>query len=312
MFRGNDSAITVVLPCFNMAETVVRAALSVIPQLGPHDRLIVIDDGSTDSSPTVLERLRHPALRVVHQQNRGVSAARNLGAGLAATRFVAFLDADDFWLAGAIDCLRSMIIRFPDSSLYAFGHFRVDPWGTSSSIAGSLGHTVEHLPGNEFISRYSRRDLVNSSTVCVPRRELEAIGGFPENVSVGEDVMVWLRLGLTGDVTVCLGKHALIQRPEPLYQRHRPGVPSYLAYIDDVLSEGKKERVQLEVLRRFLIKRGLKVFLGAKISGDSDLAENVRTLALRNRRWAAPLFLLGSVMHPTLLRLLYRINRRLK
>ncbi len=312
MQRSYNPAITVVIPCFNMAATVATAARSVISQLGPHDRLIVVDDGSTDATQEVLERLKDRKLQTVRQTNKGVSAARNLGASLAATPYVAFLDADDLWLEGSLDCLKSMIISQADSVLYAFGHFRVKPPATTSRLPESLTHALEHFLGSEFIEKYSSHDLVNSSSACIRRDKLEAIGGFPENVRVGEDVGVWLGLALEGDVTVCFGKHAVIARREIGNSKYRPETPFYLAYIDRVLREGSKDREQNEALRRFLFKRGFRIFLGARISGDERLAKDVRALALRNRRGAAPLFWLGSVVQPTSLRLLYRIYRRLK
>lgn len=89
---------SVIIPLFNASATAGRAVESVLAQSDPDLELIAVDDGSRDSTLSSLDGVDDPRLQVVaHSVNRGISAARNTGLGLATGEFVAFLDADDCW-----------------------------------------------------------------------------------------------------------------------------------------------------------------------------------------------------------------------
>jgi len=93
--------VSVVIPAYNAAWCVAKAIESVLVQEGADFEIIVVDDGSTDDTAAVLARYGD-AIRVVRQRNQGLSAARNAGIRAAQGEFVAFLDADDWWLAGKL------------------------------------------------------------------------------------------------------------------------------------------------------------------------------------------------------------------
>ena len=91
-------SVSVVLPTYNRADTLGRAIESVLAQTFDHFELIIVDDGSTDSTDTVLAGLDDRRIRVVRSAlNRGVSAARNIGIAQARGDFIAFQDSDDVW-----------------------------------------------------------------------------------------------------------------------------------------------------------------------------------------------------------------------
>jgi glycosyltransferase involved in cell wall biosynthesis len=100
--------VTIIIPVYN-GETFVRASIeSALRQGELVNEIIVVDDGSTDGTPTVVAAMAEPRVRLIHQPNRGVAAARNLG--LAQVRpdtvYVVFLDHDDLLLPGAIPLLQ--------------------------------------------------------------------------------------------------------------------------------------------------------------------------------------------------------------
>jgi len=91
-----DPLISIILPAFNSINYLAQAIESVIAQTYTNWELIVINDGSTDGTTEYLEGISHTAIQVVHQQNQGVSTARNTGLLKASGVFITFLDADDF------------------------------------------------------------------------------------------------------------------------------------------------------------------------------------------------------------------------
>src|SRR4030088_81439 len=93
--------VSVVMPAYNVAWCIGRAVDSVLAQDFRPCELIVVNDGSTDGTGALLESYG-AAITVINQENRGMSAARNAGIRRARGTYVAFLDADDWWLAGKL------------------------------------------------------------------------------------------------------------------------------------------------------------------------------------------------------------------
>src|SRR2546425_83790 len=94
---ASELLVSVVMPAYNVAWCIGRAVDSVLAQDFHRRELIVVNDGSTDGTRALLETYRG-AIRVIDQGNRGMSAARNAGIRSALGTYVAFLDADDWWL----------------------------------------------------------------------------------------------------------------------------------------------------------------------------------------------------------------------
>ncbi len=105
------SDISVVIPLYNKEREVERAVRSVLGQTRLPLEIIVIDDGSTDGSAVVTERLGAPLVKLISQSNHGVSTARNRGIAEARGRYVALLDADDAWEPGYLAKIEQLIAR---------------------------------------------------------------------------------------------------------------------------------------------------------------------------------------------------------
>ena len=91
--------IDVIIPTYNREASVKRAIDSVLNQSYKNFFLIIVDDGSTDQTKSLLENYKdHPQIKILNQENRGVSAARNFGISNSNSEWIAFLDSDDEWL----------------------------------------------------------------------------------------------------------------------------------------------------------------------------------------------------------------------
>lgn len=93
---GSDPLVSVIIPTFNRAGWLSESIDSVLHQTHPSVELIVVDDGSTDHTPDVVQAFGD-RLTYLQQPNRGVSAARNVGVAASRGTWVAFLDSDDLW-----------------------------------------------------------------------------------------------------------------------------------------------------------------------------------------------------------------------
>lgn len=214
-----DESLSVVIPTFNRASLAARAIASVLISLGPGDEIIVVDDGSTDSTAEVVEAFGKP-VRYHRIDNAGPSAARNVGIRLARGKFVAFLDSDDEWMPDNAVLQRQVMRRFPEAVL-SFGnlqsrlpsgeieHDALADWSRDSRVgaSGAPSHPDNVLgPGVAFSSfgvlPPGRADfpvhvgnLYRStmdvywvhSNVALIRRELLGDIRYPEDVRLMED-----------------------------------------------------------------------------------------------------------------------------
>jgi glycosyltransferase involved in cell wall biosynthesis len=187
-------AVSVVIALYNKANHIERAVRSVLAQSCPQFELIVVDDGSTDGGSVRVSTIKDSRLRLIRQQNGGVSAARNRGIKEASHEWVAFLDADDEWLPSFLELMMDLHRAFPDCGLLA------------STFVLSREEGLEDIQQRQL--RYPSGwvgkldnyyyDLLNplfcSSCVVVKKELLMRIGGFPVYLNKGEDTNTWLRL----------------------------------------------------------------------------------------------------------------------
>jgi glycosyltransferase involved in cell wall biosynthesis len=100
--RPAGPAVSVIMPAYNASAYIREAIDSVLAQRFTDFELLVVDDGSSDDTPRILEAYRDPRIRVIRQANQGQSVARNRGLEASRGEFIAFLDADDLWDEGKL------------------------------------------------------------------------------------------------------------------------------------------------------------------------------------------------------------------
>lgn len=183
--RMSQPAVTVIIPCFNHGRFVRQAVDSALIQRGAAVRVIIVDDGSSDGqTPAACDACAGEAVRIIHQENRGLPAARNRGAREADTEFVAFLDADD-WLEPEFACKLAAAIRN-------------DPDNAGISHAYCQERLVERGTGIWKVPAWDPILMMITNlhpvTALVRLERFRAVGGFDESMRSGyEDWELWLR-----------------------------------------------------------------------------------------------------------------------
>lgn len=309
----DDLKLTVIIPLYNKEATIRRAVESVLSQLGDGDRLLVIDDGSTDGSSDVLAALSDPRLHRLSQENQGVSVARNRGVQAAMTEHVAFLDADDWWMPGVVRRFKQMIFECPDCSIYTVGHLRhISGQRVDRQEREGVG-AHEVLSGVDFIRRYARKQLINSSTSCLKKQYLEKIGGFPSVAKSGEDIYVWLRVALLGhNVSVCQDTVSVIERGPPGGGKQRDPVPYHIHWFAQRAVRQSLDRDQRSAISRFLFRRSMNLSAGEVLSGSRRNALKISFACARiNVFFVVPLLLVSLSPGWALMRL-YEIKHNLR
>ncbi|HNS52801.1 MAG TPA: glycosyltransferase [Anaerolineae bacterium] len=215
-------AVSVIIPTFNSAATICQAIDSVLAQTLGDLEIIVVDDGSTDDTA---RRLRPYEDRIdyYYQPNQERSVARNRGIGRSRGTFIAFLDADDYWLPSKLELQLPVMRAHPELGLvYSW----VNVVDQSGKTVGRLGHDLPHpeSTGADYFEQLLLGDSVPTPSVVVRRDCLDSVGLFDESITYCEDWDLWLRIagrypfGHVAQVTACYRvRHSYL--PE-IFARH--------------------------------------------------------------------------------------------
>ncbi len=181
--------VSVIIPTHNRADRVVGAVESVLSQSETAHEVIVVDDGSTDDTRARLAPYRD-RIRLEARQHRGVSSARNHGAGVARGDWLAFLDSDDEWLPDKLARQCAFHRAQPEISISQTGEI----WIRNGVRVNPCKHHAK--PRGDIFEPSLERCLVSPSAVMLRRDLFREAGGFDEGLPVCEDYDLWLRLGV--------------------------------------------------------------------------------------------------------------------
>lgn len=202
------------MPCHNSAATLAETVASALGQTYGNLELIVVDDGSTDASLAVLQKLQagDSRIKLITQQNRGAGPARNRGIAASAGEFVAFLDADDTWTPDCLEKLYAGLAEAPDAALAYCGwrNLGLEPQCCRPYIPPDY-------EDDSKLERFLTKCPWPIHAALVRRRALAEVGGFDEQWTSCMDFDLWLRLG---------GFRKVVRVPEVLaFYHHQPGRP---------------------------------------------------------------------------------------
>ena len=215
---------SIIIPLYNKAPYIRKALESVSAQTYTDFELIIVDDGSTDDSAIIVkqfidERLKvkgdvtnevvttaynlspityNLSVRLIHQSNAGVSAARNTGVAASNGEYIAFLDADDWWEPTYLEQMAKLIDDYPDAGLYGLNYIYYKPGKTRVALksqTGYINYPKEYLQNNAM--------MIFTSSSSMPKRVFEEMGGFPLGIRLGEDFLLWAKTALHYKVAFC-------------------------------------------------------------------------------------------------------------
>lgn len=209
-FMSHKSLVSVVIPTYNRDRQTIAAIESVLAQTYTNFEIIVVDDGSTDSSGLAIERFISQRINdchqilFVHQPNQGASVARNTGISKASGEYIGFLDSDDCWVPEKLEYQMEALEQFKGDCGVCFADARlVNNSGMDVSSFQAHGRNYKQVMG---IDRDARRSLAQSfsgfwvSSLLVRADIVRRIGGFSPDISFVEDRDLHFRLSLVTGV----------------------------------------------------------------------------------------------------------------
>jgi glycosyltransferase involved in cell wall biosynthesis len=237
-----------VVPTYNYGRYVAAAVASALQQTRPPDEVVVIDDGSTDDTRARLAEFGD-RIRYSHQENRGLSAARNAGLRAARGDYVALLDSDDVWHPRKLEHQAAVLAAQASppgllaAASFGFEDERALPaFRLSEPRGGHVELSFRELLGNRAFC---------PSSVVLHRSSVLELGGFDESLRSVEDLDMWLRvrarlpvLKLRAEL-VALRSHpdSMSHRLEPMRSSHRRVLEQAFASIPALHADWASRRV---------------------------------------------------------------------
>ncbi|HIK58844.1 MAG: glycosyltransferase family 2 protein [Verrucomicrobiales bacterium] len=257
--------ISIIIPTYNSARYVTEAIESVLNQTYKNFEIIVIDDGSTDNTKEVL----HPYLsagqiQYIYQKNKGPGAARNTGIKVTKGAYIAFLDSDDSWTKDSLE-KRFELIRSSDNIDLVFSdYFYQQADGQEILSLKSKGFLTQFSRFSDqekkgiIFKDYSLEDIIElpfhmwTGTVLVKKTTITGVGSFRNDINVGEDTDMWLRL-------VKKSRIGFVDKPCAYYRRFRGRLTSgnpldyaqaRLVFFSQLLKDNKSNKCVCNVIRK--------------------------------------------------------------
>ena len=275
--RGKGPRVSVIIPTYNRGWILEEAVDSVLAQTYTDFELIVVDDGSTDDTRALLQPFGQ-RIAYVHQDNQGVSAARNTGLRLARGELIALLDSDDLWKPAKLARQVAFFHAQPEAQICQTEEVwirrgrRVNPKNRHRKASGWIFEPSLALC------------LVSPSAVMLRRGLMDAMGGFDVSLPACEDYDLWLRISLRCPIhliddalVVKRGGHADQLSAAVGLDRYR------IQSLDKILTNENLTRQQFRAAAAMLQEKCRIYASGCRKRGRSKEAQLYDALAAKHR-----------------------------
>jgi glycosyltransferase involved in cell wall biosynthesis len=259
----NSVTVDVVIPCFNGMNFIEGCFESLSVQTAKICCIIVIDDGSTDESYSRMLQLstQDSRIKIVKQANQGLSSARNAGIAASDATHIAFLDIDDRWLPLKLE--RQLEFANSDGDLLIASNYLID---VGNHFVNGL-HNCQRIKLNP--SNFLMFKCVvpgSASSVLIPRKLIDKVGLFSENLSYGEDWDYWIRVSRFANWKILESQDVVIyQNPVGMQALRRKSIEPYLDSSLEIINLNREYLGKLE----FRLVLGYILFVGAKSTEEN-------------------------------------------
>lgn len=226
------SLVSIIIPSYNRANSLAVAIESVLDQTSDNWELIIIDDGSTDTTYKLLgDYLDNPKVRYYYQENSGVAAARNCGASKANGDYLLFLDSDDSFLPGLLQRLEEI----------EFSKYDIICWEVLKNIDGkSLQWKPVHL---EKIYNHITASFLAGS-ICYKKEIFVKAGGFDPFITFGENYELGIRISRIKNLRVRILNETFLLYNLKTTLRESNSIQNKLGSNEYLLAKHKKLYIQ--------------------------------------------------------------------
>lgn len=306
------------MPVYNGAQYLKDAIDSVLAQTFTEFEFLIVNDGSTDNSLQIIESYNDKRIKVLSQENQGVSAALNAGLNAASGDFIARTDCDDICKPDRLEKQINFLINNPDFILVGSDADYVDKDGVFAFHYQNIGHTNE-----EIQERIHHHCPFIHSAVIYNKEAVISIGGYDENAYLFEDYFLWIKLVKAGKVANIKEPLMIIRfNPSSVTIDDKDCSKEYLEIKAKALETGILDDEKGNLLKRAFkkISPEKKVFSYHSLLAKKYLWDNPSPAKARDHIFQAlkmspakfslyALFAL-SIMPPSLVKVIYKVIKR--
>ena len=261
---------SIVIPLYNKSNVVETTINSVLKQSFSDFEILIINDGSTDTSLETAKSIKDKRLRIFTTKNQGVSAARNFGIKQAQADYIAFIDADDYWESTFLEIIHQTIQE--NSMHHVFSTAAKIKKGLKIISLKYVVKPQKKVTIFNFFEASQVFPILHPSTLVISKYVIDSIGFFDENLSTTEDTDYWIRIGMkfkvvffnSSLVTIRITKNGLTGSNRSYYKSLN--YSKYFKYCDET-----------PFLKEFLNKNMYSSAIKYKLIGDTENYRNLLT-----------------------------------
>lgn len=255
---------SIIIPLYNKEKFIENTVQSALEQSFEDFELIVVNDGSTDKSLELVNKLNDKRIKTYSISNAGVSKARNFGIQKATSNLIVFLDADDLWKKNHLEELFQLRKAYPHCGLYAMGYTK--KYDNSNPINAHYFGLKNHSGVVPDFFMASTADCVAwTSAVMVPKDVFKTIGYFNQGLKSGQDTEMWIRIAIEYKVAFCSNPTAC-----KVHRSHEDhlSISKYKIERLKIFKQFKDEEIKNLSLKRYLDLNRFSMAIDRKKSGD--------------------------------------------
>lgn len=197
-----NKKFSIIIPAYNAEKFIERSINSVLSQRYSNYEVIVIDDGSIDNTVKVVEQYDSNVVKLLKQNNSGVSGARSKGISFANGDFICFLDADDIYYDNHLSTLNDMISEFPEDNFFITGYRNILLSGNTEDVFVNYSDRKCHKEFDFFATVSNHGVFYNTNCICIRNSVFQKVGVFQIGVAQGEDTDMWYRVAAYNSVII--------------------------------------------------------------------------------------------------------------
>jgi glycosyltransferase involved in cell wall biosynthesis len=182
---------SIIISLYNKEQSIRNTISSILKQTYDNFEILVIDDGSTDNSLTIVKKTNDSRIKVFSKINGGVSSARNYGINKAKGTYILFLDADDILLPNCLSVYYDLIMNYPSIKVFSTNFNIIN---TDNSVYTHCKKTKKSIITNPYKELYLRKIYIRTGNTLIHSSCFDEIGLFNENLSCYEDLEFNIRL----------------------------------------------------------------------------------------------------------------------
>lgn len=208
--------ISVVIPAYNAERTILETVKSVRQQTFSDFEIIVINDGSTDRTLELLQKIEDQRLKIFSYENGGLPVARNRGIDRAVGQFIAFIDADDLWTSDKLELQMAALQKHLEAGLaYSWTYYKFE------NEQDSYADESNSFEGYVYPDLLVKNFVQNGSNPLIRREVIESVGTFDPTLKSCEDWDFYLRLAAKWNF-------ALVKKAQIIYRQSPSAMTSNL------------------------------------------------------------------------------------